>query len=103
MSLTADSIVVQDSEPVAARVDSDVVMLSERAGAYFGLNGVGSRIWDLIAEPQRVVDVCRSLSELYEADDATLLREVTTFLEAMVARNLVRVVDPRSTAVKHEA
>ena len=93
MSVSADSVVVQDSEPVAARVDGDVVMLSEREGAYFGLNGVGSKIWELIAQPCRVGDVCQSLSELYDVDHATLVREVTQFLEDLLARKLVRVID----------
>jgi len=93
MSLTADSVVLQDSEPVAARVDGDVVMLSEREGAYFGLNGVGSKIWELIAEPRRVHDICQSLSALYDVDGETLVREVTGFLEALLARKLVRVVN----------
>jgi len=93
MSVSADSVVVQDGEPVAARVDGDVVMLSEREGAYFGLNGVGSKIWELIAQPCRVGDVCQSLSELYDVDHATLVREVTQFLEDLLARKLVRVID----------
>jgi hypothetical protein len=93
MILTAESVVAQDNELVAARVDGDVVMLSEREGAYFGLNGVGSKIWELVAQPRSVVDICRSLSAVYDVDDATLMREVTEFLQQLLARKLVRVID----------
>lgn len=93
MTLTAGTIVAQDSEPVVARLDSDVAMLSEREGAYFGLNGVGSKIRELIAQPRRVGDICQSLSALYDVDDATLMREVTEFLQRLMARKLVHVVE----------
>jgi|HubBroStandDraft_4_1064222.scaffolds.fasta_scaffold1042072_1 hypothetical protein len=93
MSLTADSVVAQDSEPVVAHVDGDVVMLSEREGAYFGLNGMGTKIWELIVQPRRVGDICQSLSALYDVDDETLTREVTEFLQRLMARKLVRVVE----------
>jgi hypothetical protein len=92
MNLTDDSVVVQDTEPVAARVDGDVVMLSEREGAYFGLNSVGSKIWDLIAEPRRIGDIRRLLAEQYEIDDDTLTRELTGFLEELLSRKLVHLL-----------
>lgn len=97
MSLNSESIVVQDSEPIAALVDGEVVMLSERAGAYFGLNGIGSQIWNSISQPRRLGEICQSLQELYEVDLATLTDEVTAFLEELLARKLVRVVDRPET------
>jgi hypothetical protein len=91
--IAIDTIVVQDSEPVAATVDDEVVMLSVRAGAYFGLDGIGSEIWNMVREPRRVGDICRSLSEVYDVDDDTVARDVVAFLRSLLERGLVRVVD----------
>lgn len=88
----SDAVVVQDSEPIAATVDDEVVMLSVRAGAYFGLNGVGTEVWNMLREPRRVGDLCHELSQRYEADVDTLTRDVTLFLQALIERGLVRVV-----------
>jgi hypothetical protein len=96
MTVGPDSIVVQEDEPVAAEVDGEVVMLSERAGAYFGLDAIGSEIWKLIAQPRRVSDLCRSLSPRYDIDADTLIRDVTCFLDELLARKLVRLVVPPS-------
>ena len=92
MTVGPDSIIVQEDEPVAAEVDGEVVMLSERAGAYFGLDGIGSEIWRLIEEPRRVSELCGTLAQRYEVDAETLSRDVTAFLDALLARNLVRLV-----------
>ena len=96
MTVGPDSVIVQEDEPVAAEVDGEVVMLSERAGAYFGLDGIGSEIWRLIEEPRRVSDLCGTLAQRYDVDAETLTRDVTAFLDALLARNLVRLVqEPR--------
>jgi hypothetical protein len=92
MTVGPDSVIVQEDEPVAAEVDGDVVMLSERAGAYFGLDGIGSEIWRLIEEPRRVSELCGTLAQRYDVDAETLTRDVTAFLDALLARNLVRLV-----------
>ena len=93
MTVGPDSVIVQEDEPVAAEVDGEVVMLSERAGAYFGLDGIGSEIWRLIAEPRRVSELCGTLAQRYDVDAETLTRDVTAFLDALLARNLVRLVE----------
>jgi Coenzyme PQQ synthesis protein D (PqqD) len=92
MTVGPDSVIVQEDEPVAAEVDGEVVMLSERAGAYFGLDGIGSEIWQLIEEPRRVSELCGTLAQRYDVDAETLSRDVTAFLDALLARNLVRLV-----------
>jgi len=92
--MTVDTILVRDSEPVLATVDGKIVMLSIRAGAYFGLNGVGSEIWNMLTGPLRVGQICDSLSRLYDCDTGTIIEDVIPFLEALVNRRLLRVVDP---------
>ena len=72
MTVGPDSVIVQEDEPVAAEVDGEVVMLSERAGAYFGLDGIGSEIWRLIEEPRRVSELCGTLAQRYDVDAETL-------------------------------
>ena len=100
MTLASDVVLVQDSEPIATTVDDEIVMLSVRAGAYFGLNGVGTEIWNMLREPRRLGDLCRDLSQHYEADMDALTRDVTVFLQALIARGLVRVVDAGSPSTR---
>ena len=89
------TLLVQDKEPIATTVDDEVVMLSARAGAYFGLNGVGSDIWNMLRQPRRVGDLCAALASQYQIDDNSLQRDVIWFLEEMIERGLLRVVEDR--------
>jgi len=92
MPIGPDSFVVRDSEPIATMLDDQVVMLSVRANAYFGLNDVGSEIWQMIGQPRRVEDICRMLSSAYEGPEDAVVRDVVEFLEGLLAHGLVRVV-----------
>jgi hypothetical protein len=93
-TVTTDSILVQEREPVATTVDEEVVVLSMRAGSYFGFNRVGTAIWNMLAKPRPVGHILDELSQLHEVDRATMTRDVMTFLQTLVDRRLVRVVEP---------
>lgn len=46
--LSLDSVVRRAPDLLAGDIDRDVVLLSVQRGAYYQLNGVGSRIWALV-------------------------------------------------------
>jgi hypothetical protein len=94
VTVTDDTILVRDDEPVPATVDDEVVVLSLRAGSYFGFNTVGSEIWNMLAQPRRVGEILDELGKLHEVDADTVTRDVTPFLQMLIKNRLVRVVEP---------
>jgi hypothetical protein len=93
LSVTIDSVLVQDCEPSAAELDGGVVVLSVRAGSYFSFNRVASEIWHMLAEPCRVDRIFDSLAHSHDIDAQTLARDVTPFLQTLLEQRLVRVID----------
>jgi hypothetical protein len=98
MAVTADTILVRDSEPVFVTLEENVALLSVRSGAYFSLNRVGTQIWNMLVEPSHVGDIFSVLAQTHDVDAGTMTGDVTEFLETLVKRQLVRVVDPNGTA-----
>ena len=87
-----DSFVVRDTEPIFTTIDGEVVMMSVRSQSYYGLGSVGSEVWNAIAMPCRVDEVCARLVTEFEVDPQTCQREVLDFLNDLVKRGLARVV-----------
>ncbi|HEY2426783.1 MAG TPA: PqqD family protein [Pseudolabrys sp.] len=94
MSITIDSILVQDKEPTAVDLDGGVVVLSVRAGSYFGFNQVASEIWTMLAGPCRVGQIFDSLLERHDVDAESLSRDVTPFLQTLLEHRLVHEINP---------
>jgi Coenzyme PQQ synthesis protein D (PqqD) len=93
--ITIECILVQDHEPIGADLDGGGMVLSVRAGAYFGFNATANEIWQMLAEPRRVEQIIASLSEGHDVDTQTIARDVTLFLQTLLNDRLVRVIGPQ--------
>lgn len=65
-------------------VDGELVMMNIETGAYASLNETGKSIWTLLDAPKSLSEVCSSLVEEYEIDQATCEKEVLPFVENML-------------------
>jgi hypothetical protein len=91
VTLRDDVVLVRDEEPVSAVVAGEIVLLSVRAGAYFGLNKIGGEIWEILKGPASVKQIYQSLSQQYDVETAVLKLDVDPFLQALVDSKLVRL------------
>ena len=76
---------------VAAELDGEAVLLDVSSGLYYGLDEVGCRIWMLLNEAPGLEAIVSRLTDEYEAAPDDLQRDVAAFIDALVARGLVRV------------
>lgn len=78
---------------LAAAVGDELLMMSVKEGKYFNLNGVGARIWELLAEPVTPDGLVAALTAEYEVNDDTAREQVVEFLSALRARGLLVSAD----------
>lgn len=79
---------------VAASMDKEMVMLDLELGQYFGLDDIAAVIWQRLAAPVRVVDLCAQLMEQYDVDEATCRVDTLAFLNDLHAAGLVEIHEP---------
>ena len=103
ISIGVGTRVVQNREPLAVEVDRSIVMMSLDQGKYYGLEGVGGRIWKLMEEPVTVAELCRVLQSEFEVDEEVCQREVVEFLTQLAAERLIHVVDETTDPVRAPA
>lgn len=77
---------------VVADIDDEKVMLSIETGKYYGLDSIGSRIWELIEQPNTVCNVVKVLLTEYEVDDRVCTNDVMAFLHKLYAQGMVDIV-----------
>ena len=91
-TLTPDSFVVRSDDFITSTVDNDLVMMSLDKGIYYGLDAIGSQIWEHIAEPISINALCQKLTDQYEVDSAQCQEDVLAFLNEMLNENMIHVV-----------
>jgi hypothetical protein len=72
------------------------VLLNLDTAAYHGLNQTGSVIWETVAEGKPLRDVVPQVASFFEDAPPALTQEVTSFIEDLVERDLLRVDHDRS-------
>jgi len=97
LSVTIDSVLVRDKELAAADVDGRTIVLSLDVGSYFDFNQVATEIWSMLAEPCRVSEIFHRLSQQHDVSAGILTRDVTPFLQTLVAERLIRILPLEET------
>jgi hypothetical protein len=91
--LTLNSIVQRDPNVIAAEADQDLIMVSIATGYYYGVSDVAREIWDTIERPTKVSDLVDSLSMNYDINSRACEEQTLSFLEALLAEDLLQVKD----------
>jgi hypothetical protein len=91
MSISTESIISKIGDIVASDIDDEKVMMSVEKGQYYGLDPIGSRVWELIEEPVKVSELINTLFQKYDVDRETCERDVLAFLEELREYGILRV------------
>lgn len=88
--ITLDSVVRRADTVMASPVDDDLIMMDIDQGMYYALNPVGANIWERLAEPVKVADLCTQLQQVYAVDSVTCETEVLALLNDMSGNGLLQ-------------
>lgn len=87
-----ESRLARSEEPLTAVVDGETVMFSPDQGLYFGLDAIGTRVWELLAQPRSLHDLCSILGGEYDVDPATCRADVRALVAELREARLVREI-----------
>ncbi len=92
VEISKDSIIKKTDEIVESAIDGETVMMSIENGEYYGLDSVGSHIWELIQSPIKVSELVDTLLKKYNVDHNTCESDVMEFLNEL-NNNKILVVE----------
>jgi len=93
--LSCTTVVARRDGFIEAEIEGEVVALSVEQGTCYGLNSVGSRVWNLLAKPARIGDLCAMLLAEYRVDPNVCERQVLDLLEELRAEGMVATIDQK--------
>jgi coenzyme PQQ synthesis protein D (PqqD) len=90
-SLNPDVIVVASDEQVSTMLSGEVVVLGFRDMVYYGLEGAGTEIWDLLQTPHSVRQIIEHVVSLYDVGEHTAASDVEQLLVQLQEHGLISI------------
>jgi hypothetical protein len=90
--INLQTTIKRNPELVSSDIDGEKVMMSLENGEYFGLDPVGSRIWELIENPISVDRLISLLLEEFEVGEAQCNSDTIEFLNQLQEKNLLIII-----------
>jgi hypothetical protein len=82
-------------------VSGEFVLLNLQSGVYYGLDAIGSRMWQLLTEQRDVDEVCSILIDEYETSSDVLRADVDRLVSELAEKAWCRFTDRRSRSDAH--
>lgn len=79
--------------PIATSIPGETVILDATSGRYFGLDGVGARVWELLARPIAFGELVRTVRDEYQVDADRCAKDLTVLIGELRDAGLVETVD----------
>ena len=89
MELTESSTVRAVDHQTSAEVDGENVILDLEDGVYYGLNAVGTQVWNRIQDPTTVGEIVDDLTAEYDVDYERCFDDVVSLLEDLAENGLI--------------
>lgn len=89
VSLSSTARISDDA--VFRELDGEAVVLNLQSGTYFGLDPVGTRIWQLIEQYGLLSAVRDALLEEFEVEAEAATRDLTSLVTELADRGLVEI------------
>lgn len=81
------------NEVLSQEVNGETVLLDLQGESYFGLNEVGTRIWQLLKAGHPVGEMLSSLSDEYDASREQLENDLQVLLGKLMDAGLLKASD----------
>ena len=74
-------------------VGGEMVLLDLKNGGYFGLDEVGTRIWQLLQEKGETDYISQKLLEEYDVEEEQLHKDIKELIDKLVEEGLISIED----------
>ena len=90
-TVTTTSTILASRDQVAADLEAELVILNLNAGVYYGLDLIGTRIWNLAKEGRNVGQIEQAILSEYDVEPDRCRRDLYQLPEKLADAGLVSI------------
>ena len=91
MDISLDTKISVKQDVLIRQVGEESVLLDLTRGHYFGLDDVGTRFWEVLAEFQSLRSAFETLQSEFEVEDTILRQDLIELVERLVEHGMLEV------------
>ena len=91
VEISLDARAVAISGVVSCELDGETVLLHPASSTYFGLDAVGTQIWNTIQESRTVAEIRDRLTESYDVEPGRCEQAVIRLISDLAGHGLVTI------------
>jgi hypothetical protein len=92
-TISETALIVAIKEQIFSDLNGEAVILNIKTGTYYGLNEVGTFIWQLIQSPTTIQQIHTALLEAYDVEASVCQQDVYTLLQEFQAVGLIEMTE----------
>lgn len=89
--LAPSTLLIRSPDLIATDMDGDIVMMHVTSGQYFGISGVGTRIWALLERPITLAELTSTIVSEYVVDEQTCYKDILVFVQTLMDQGAAQV------------
>lgn len=87
-----NSKIVRIDDFISSKMDDETIMLNIDKGEYYGINPIGSRIWELLEKPLTILELSNLLINEFDIDIDNCKKDVSVFIQHLQNKNMVKLI-----------
>src|SRR5947208_3575084 len=91
MSISFDSRVRIPDDVLVSELDGESVLLKLKSECYFGLDDIGTRIWQLLVSSDSIQSAYETVLSEFDVDPAQFRTDLTELVESFIHQGLIEV------------
>ena len=85
-------MVKQSTKLVSCNLNGEIAILNLTSALYFGLDEIGACIWEAMAEPRKVSELCERVLERFNVEEEQCQADVVEFVGKLDEAGLLEIV-----------
>ena len=90
-SIDMTTLIKRCDEQMTADLGGELAILNTRTGTYFGLNQVGSHVWDLLKETRTLKEIRDSILDEYAVEPSQCEQDLLRLITELAQHELVEI------------
>jgi hypothetical protein len=91
MQISLQSIIARNPEIIHNNIDGEVVIMSITKNNFYGIDKIGSHIWELLENSRSVDEIITVMMQDYEVERETCEKDVIDFLDEALKNELITI------------